>query len=165
MMLLMLFLMTFVFPAINIYFFKTLGFIRSFQMETRRERVLPFVFITLIYCAVTYMISRMGVYRTDNFLQFFFIIDALVIVSTLITCFYRASIHALAWSGIVGIFLPLNKMAETDGVFYATLALIVLAGLTMSARLKLDAHDPREILVGSLLGLATGFAGMVILFS
>jgi hypothetical protein len=106
-----------------------------------------------------------GIYWDDTFMRFFLIIDALVIVSALITLFYRASIHALALSGIVGIFLPLNKMAEDINVFYATLGLIVLTGIVMSARLQLNAHSPREILVGSLLGLATGFAGMVILFS
>jgi hypothetical protein len=165
-LLLMIFLVTFVLPVINIYFFKLLGTISSFQMQSRRERILPFIFIAAVYCAVTYMINRTtGIYWTDNFMRFFIIIDALVIVAALITFFYRASIHSLAMSGLVGIFLPLNKMSENIYVFYATLGLIVLAGITMSARLHLNAHSPREILVGSLLGVATGFGGMVILFS
>jgi hypothetical protein len=165
-LLLMLFLVTFVLPVINIYLFKVFGIISSFQMPTRKERILPFIFITLIYCTVTYlMVNQSGIYWRDTFMRFFLIIDALVIVSLLITFFYRASVHALALSGIVGIFLPLNKMAENISIFYATIGLIVVAGVVMSARLQLNAHTPREILVGSLLGLATGFAGMVFLFS
>jgi hypothetical protein len=165
-LLVMLLLVTFVLPAINLYFFKAMGIVSSLELAKRKERRLPFVFIALIYCAVTYLMNRYtGIYWDDTFMRFFLIIDALVIVSALITLFYRASIHALALSGIVGIFLPLNKMAEDINVFYATLGLIVLTGIVMSARLQLNAHSPREILVGSLLGLATGFAGMVILFS
>lgn len=162
----MLFLVTFLLPAINIYFFKVLGIISSFHMESRRERVMPFIFIAMIYGAVTYMmISRVGIYWTDYFMRFFFIIDALVLVSMLITFFYKASIHALALGGIVGIFLPLNKISQDANMLYVTLGLIVVTGVTMSARLQLNAHTPREVLVGGLLGLATGFAGMVILFS
>jgi hypothetical protein len=165
-LLVMLLLITFVLPAINLYLFKALGIISSLELGKRKERRLPFIFIALIYCAVTYMITRFTpIYWDDNFMRFFLIIDALVIVSVLITFFYRASIHALALSGLVGIFLPLNKMTEDINVFYATLGLIVLTGVVMSARLQLNAHSPREMLVGSLLGLATGFAGMVILFS
>jgi hypothetical protein len=165
-LLVMLLLITFVLPAINLYLFKALGIISSLELGKRKERRLPFIFIALIYCAVTYMITRFTpIYWDDNFLRFFLIIDALVIVSVLITFFYRASIHALALSGLVGIFLPLNKMTEDINVFYTTLGLIVLTGIVMSARLQLNAHSPREMLVGSLLGLATGFAGMVILFS
>lgn len=162
----MIFLVTFVLPAVNLYFFKILGTITSFHMESRRERILPFIFIAAVYCAVTYMINRTsGIYWTDNFMRFFLIVDALVIVSALITFVYRASIHALAISGIVGIFLPLNKMSENIEIFYVTLGLIIMAGIIMSARLQLNAHSPREILVGSLIGLATGFIGMVLLFS
>src|SRR5688500_15928214 len=135
-------------------------------MTTRRERILPFIFIAAVYCAVTYMINRTtGIYWTDNFMQFLLIIDALVIVAALITLFYRASVHSLAICGLVGIFIPLNKMSDNIVVFYASLGLIVLAGIIMSARLQLNSHSPREILVGSLLGLATGFGGMVLLFS
>jgi hypothetical protein len=165
-MLLLIFLVTFVLPAINIYLFKMLGTISSLKMETRRERVMPFIFIAGVYCAVTYMIIRTtGIYWTDTFIRFLLIVDGLVIASMLITFFYKASIHSLAISGLVGIFLPLNKMSEQVYVFYATLGLIVVAGIVMSARLQLNAHTPREVLVGGLIGLAIGFAGMVMLFS
>lgn len=69
----------------------------------------------------------------------------------------------MAISGIVGILLPLNKIS--NGLFLIpTVTFIVLAGLVMSSRLILNAHTPREILVGSLLGFGVGFAGILILF-
>ena len=162
----LIFLVTFVLPVINLFLFKMLGTLSSMKMENRRERIMPFIFIAGVYCAVTYMIHRTtGIYWTDNFMRFMLIIDALVIVSALITFFYKASIHSLSICGVIGIFLPLNKMSEEVHVFYITLGLVVLAGVIMSSRLYLNAHTPREVLVGALLGVATGFAGMVILFS
>ncbi len=100
----------------------------------------------------------------DNFIKVLVIIDALIMASTVATFFYKVSVHSLAICGLVGILLPLNKIAEENTIFYATLALIVLAGVVMSARLQLNAHTPREVLVGSVLGFTTSFAGMLILF-
>ena len=66
--------------------------------------------------------------------------------------------------GFIGILLPLNKVSEDGALFYPTLALIVVAGFVMTARLQLNAHTPREVMVGGMLGFATSFAAMVLLF-
>jgi hypothetical protein len=163
--LLMLSLVTLVLPAINIYLFRMLGTISSVQMPRRKERVLPFVFISVMYCAVTYMFhEKVHMDWGDNFFRFLVVIDALVVVGTVITFFYKISIHSLALGGIVGILLPLNKVSEEIYIFYATLGAIVLAGVVMSARLQLQAHTLREVLLGGLLGLFIGFGGVILLF-
>ena len=69
-------------------------------------------------------------------------VDALVIVATLVTIFYKVSVHSMSIWGFIGIILPLNKVSEDGALFYPTLALIVLAGLVMTARLQLNAHTP-----------------------
>ena len=87
----------------------------------------------------------------------------MIVSSASITLFYKVSIHSAAIWGIVGILLPLNKVA--DGLLLIpTVILIVAAGLVMSSRLMLNAHTPREVLVGSLLGFGVGFSGIAILF-
>ena len=145
--------------------FRIMGTIKSLEMKERRERILPFIFITVLYIAVTYLFyakPRIGFH--DNLLKFMMIIDSLVFVATLTTFFYKVSVHSLAAWGMIGILIPLNKVLEDNTLFYPTLLAIVLTGLVMSARLKLNAHTPREVMVGSVLGFATSFAGMVILF-
>ncbi len=87
----------------------------------------------------------------------------MIVSSAGITLFYKVSIHSAAIWGIVGILLPLNKVA--DGLLLIpTIILIVAAGLVMSSRLMLNAHTPREVLVGSLLGFGVGFVGIAVLF-
>jgi len=164
--LLMLTLVTLVLPVINIFLFKMLGTISSVQMPHRKERVLPFIFISAMYCAVTYMFHE-KVYHmdwNDNFFRFLLIIDALVVAGTVITFFYKISIHSLALGGIVGILLPLNRISEEMPIFYATLGAIVLAGVVMSARLQLQAHTLRQVLLGGLLGVLIGSTGVIALF-
>jgi membrane-associated phospholipid phosphatase len=161
----LIFCVTFVLPALNVGMFRMMGTIKSLEMKERKERIIPFIFISVLYVALTYLFHtkpRIGFH--DNLLKFMIIIDALVLIATLTTLFYKVSVHSLAVWGLIGILIPLNKVLEDNTLFYPTLFIIVMAGLVMSARLKLNAHTPREVMVGSLLGLATGFAGMVILF-
>jgi membrane-associated phospholipid phosphatase len=161
----LLFCVTFVLPVLNIGLFKSFGTIKSFSMEERKERLMPFIFITVLYCVVTYLFySRTPVTLKDNFVKFLLIIDALVILSTLITFFYKVSVHSIAIWGLIGILLPLNKIADSGVLFYPMLGFIVLAGVIMSARLKLNVHTPREVMVGGMVGFATGFMLMTYLF-
>ncbi|HEX6889238.1 MAG TPA: phosphatase PAP2 family protein [Chryseolinea sp.] len=161
----LIFCVTFLLPALNIGIFKTFGSIKSLAMEERQERIIPFAFIAILYSAVTYLFySRTRVSFNDNLLKFLVIIDVLVIVATLITIFYKVSVHSMSIWGFIGIILPLNKVSEDGALFFPTLALIVIAGLVMTARLQLNAHTPREVMVGGMLGFAISFAAMVVLF-
>lgn len=161
----LIFCVTFIIPVLNVALFKTTGTIRSLAMETRRERIIPFIFISALYCGVTWFLYlKAPVALNDNFVRFMMVVDALVVVSTLITFFYKVSVHSLAIWGLLGILLPLNNVVETGAMFYPTVGVVVLAGLVMSARLQLNAHTPREVLVGATTGLATSLVAMRWLF-
>ncbi len=92
------------------------------------------------------------------------IITCMVVISLVITFFYKISIHSLAACGGIGILLPLNKVTEEATLLWPTAFVILAAGLVMSSRLLLDAHTPREVLYGSMVGFLVGFGGMVVLF-
>jgi hypothetical protein len=111
------------------------------------------------------LVAMLFYYRltfNDNFNRVMVIVAALVVTSTVLTFFVKVSVHSLALWGMVGILLPLIRFAPA--LLLPTVILIVLAGLVISARLLLNAHTPRETLIGSIAGLAVGYAGMVVLF-
>lgn len=163
--LLFIFIVTCLLPFLNVGIFRTFGTVRTLAMRTRKERLMPFAFISGIYVVVTFLFyKQMRMNLHDNFLKFLVIIDMLAIAATVATFFFKVSIHAVCVWGLVGILVPLLKITEVDTLFYPTLALIVLAGVIMSARLKTGAHTTREVMWGSVLGLATGVVGMLILF-
>lgn len=162
----LLFLLTFLLPAINIALFRVFGIISSFSMEERSERIRPFLLILILYGFFTYLLyskSRLAI--GDNLFNLIVIIDALVVASLVFTIFYKVSIHSLAIWGIVGIFLPLNKVVEDGSMLIPTIGALIIAGLVMSSRLQLNAHTPREVLTGALAGFAIGFFGMLFLFA
>lgn len=161
----LIFVMTFVLPALNVFFFKMFGNISTIMMINRKERVMPFMFICILYCVLTYLFyTKTRLSFDDNLFKVLLIINALVIVSTLITFFYKASIHALSMTGMLGVLFPLNKVVEQEILLIPTLIIIVLTGVVMSARLQLNAHTPREIFVGAVIGFLTSFFGMLLLF-
>lgn len=161
----LIFGVTFILPALNISMFKAFGMIQSLQMEERSERVLPFSFVSILYVVVTYLFFvKTRVSFHDNLLKFLVVADVLIVLSTLATLFYKVSIHSLAACGLIGILLPLNKVSEDGALFYPTLGAILAAGVVMSARLQLNAHSPREVLTGALLGFGASFISMLIFF-
>lgn len=134
-------------------------------MRDRHERIIPFSFITILYIVITYLFyTRTRISFNDNLLKFLIVIDALVLVGTIATYFYKVSMHSLGICGLIGILLPLNKISEDGALFYPTIVTIVVAGVVMSARLQLNVHTPREVMIGSVLGFATSFALMFFLF-
>lgn len=163
--LMLIFLVTFILPAINLVIFKLFGTLPSLTMEERQHRVVPFLFITILYLLMTYLFhSKFSIGWNENMMKFLLIIDSLVLVATLITLFYKISVHSLAICGFVGVILPLNKVADSGTLLYPTIGLILVAGMVMAARMQLQAHTAQEVMRGGLVGFAIGFAGMAFFF-
>jgi membrane-associated phospholipid phosphatase len=161
----LIFIVTFVLPVLNLGIFRVFGTIDSFTLKERKQRILPFLFISVIYVSITYVFySKYRFGLNDNILRIMIIMDLLVLVATLVTFFFKVSVHSMGIWGLVGIALLLTKISEVNTLFYATIGLILLAGVVMASRLQLDAHTPREVIWGGVLGLATSMAGMLILF-
>ena len=123
---------------------------------------MPFIFISVLYVAVTYMFYYN--YQVPNVIKLMEIITAMVIVSTVVTFFYKISVHSLAICGLIGILIPLNNASEDGMLFYPTIGTIMIAGVVMSSRLQLNAHVLREVLYGGMVGFLMGLAGVMLLF-
>lgn len=163
---LLIFIVTFLLPVLNLGIMKALGSIRSFQMETREERILPFTAVSLVYIAITvifYFKTRISL--GDNFLKLMVVIDLLAVMATIITFFFKVSVHSLTAWGIIAILIILSKLSEEGSLFYPALISILLTGFIMSARIYLQAHSLKEVMWGGIAGLATAIAGMTIMFT
>jgi hypothetical protein len=152
---------TFVVPAVNLLLFRYLGSIQSLYLETRQERILPFIFISLMYGSVAFLFYY-NLHFSANFNKLMLIVAALVLVATVITFFYKVSVHSLAMGGFIGILFPLIRFSPA--LLLPTTFIIAIMGVVISSRLLLGAHTPRETLVGGLAGVMAGYGGMLLLF-
>lgn len=163
--LLLIFFVTFLLPAINIVIFKAFGTIPSVMMMERQDRIIPFVFITLFYLMMTILFYwKFHIGFQDSVFKFLLIVDLLIVAATLITFIYKISVHSIGMGGLLGILIPLNKVTEDHGLFYPTLALLVISGVVMSARLYLNVHTLREVMLGAATGFMISFVSMILFF-
>ncbi|HCZ37358.1 MAG TPA: hypothetical protein DHV26_15655, partial [Cytophagales bacterium] len=146
-----IFCFTFLLPVVNLIMFRMFGTIRSYTLENRTERIVPFVAIALIYIVTAYLFF-VKLRFSANFSYLRLIVALLVVAALVLNFFLKLSVHALAAWGGIGILLPLNKALEQPDLLWPSAGAIVIAGFIMAARLYLNAHTPREILVGSVAG-------------
>jgi membrane-associated phospholipid phosphatase len=158
-----IFCFTFILPAVNIIMFRIFGTISTYTMESRRERIVPFIAISVTYVVMTFLFYFRLPF-SSNFNNLMLLVTLLVVTGTIITFFYKVSIHSLAMWGGIGIIVPLNKAMEQSYLLWPTAGIIIAAGLVMSARLYLDAHTPRQVMIGGVVGFGIGFLGMIFLF-
>jgi hypothetical protein len=162
----LLFCVTFILPVLMLSLLKTLGVLSAFNMVERQQRIIPFVLITAFYTGITYVFyDRSEVSLNDNFLKFLIIINALVLVSTIVTFFYKVSVHSIGIWGMIGILIPLNKVTDTGMFFLPTVIALLMAGIIMSARLQLNVHKLGEVVSGAFIGFCTSFVIMHFLFN
>ncbi|MBX7127155.1 MAG: PA-phosphatase, partial [Cyclobacteriaceae bacterium] len=85
-------------------------------------------------------------------------------VATVITFYFKISIHALAAAGLSGMILGMMIIARDARLAVPLAVSMLLCGAVMSARLQLNAHRPIETTYGAVVGFALGVAGMLLLF-
>lgn len=145
------FLNTFFFPVLAICIMKGLGMISNFKMETRNERILPFI-ATMVFYFYCYMVTnkmlQLGEFPSDIILGGCITVFLLF----LINLSFKVSIHAAGVGNLVGVVLMLITMSSfnLEGLF---LAVILLAGVVGTARLYLGAHQNLDIYSGYFVGL------------
>ncbi|MBX2915877.1 MAG: phosphatase PAP2 family protein [Cyclobacteriaceae bacterium] len=158
-----IFCFTFLLPVVNLIMFRMFGTISSYTLVNRTERIIPFIAIALIYM-VTALLFFIKLRFSVYFNYLLLIVAMLVMAAVVLNFFLKVSVHALAAWGGIGILLPLNKAVEQSDLLWPTAGAILAAGFVMAARLYLNAHTPREILVGSISGFSIGFFGVLYFF-
>jgi len=123
--------------------------ITSWSVDKRRERILPLFIATILYAATSYLIIRYPVpLLIKTFIMGIFIISLAV---TAVNLWWKISIHSTAVGSIAALVFVLSvKMNST--LLWPMLIVITGAGLTLSARLRLNAHSPSEVWSGFFLG-------------
>ncbi len=156
-----IFVNTFIMPAVAILMMKALGFIRSVEMHNKKERIIPFVAAMTFY--IWAFLAVKDYFSYMPYIYTVFILGTLIsiILSFLITLFYKLSIHMVGISGML-VAVMLMMMNSTKPMLNVFLAVIILNGLIATARLYLKAHTIKEIYVGFMVGVGGQMVGMTV---
>ncbi len=143
------FLSTFVLPSIIIYILLKIGKIKSLEMQSQQERVLPMLIITIAFYGTYYLLKQSAV----TGLMSLFMVGAtmLVLITLIINYITKISLHMTAWGGLFGTFLGF-AISFNYNLMSLLFLIIFLIGIVATARLKLNAHTPLQIYLGFIVG-------------
>ncbi len=145
----MVFITTVLFPLLSIFIMLRRGMINSLNMESRQERIFPFITTAIFYYLTYYLLSRIQISYIFHVL---ILGSTLLIITTLfINFFWKISIHMVAIGGVLGTFLGLSALAILN-IPQFILLLIFISGVIGFSRIKLNAHNPAQVYTGFLTG-------------
>ena len=151
----LVFLTTFAIPVLLIKLLELLNILDDFRMPTRQSRKIPLSILSIYYLLiVVFFVYKINVGLTINLIISAF--GLIILWGTLLTFFYKVSLHALGIGGMLGIFFGLHFRTIAD-FFEIILITTILSGILMSARLRLKAHNSWQIWSGFLIGLTSSF--------
>lgn len=151
MVLSLVFIVTYLIPLLLIVLFKKLKFIKSYKIESIKERKLPVALMVFLFYLLGTTINNVANLR-DLGLLFYATSLALFIVYILFFFKLKASVHLLSLGVFAGFFMILSNI-HSKSFLIVIIILFLLAGVLATARLALKAHTSKEIYIGFFIGL------------
>ncbi len=144
-------IVSFIIPAISIGTLRLSKFISDLQLANARQRITPFLFVACFYGITTYMFyTKLNI---NNILFLVFAITTvLLFVLTVITYFWKISVHGAAIGGVLGFIFALRTAYPVPHFDKILATLVVISGLVIYSRLSLNAHTPSQVYAGTILG-------------
>ena len=152
---------TCIIPLLSIISFKYSSMVGSIELENRRDRLGPFLFISIFYTITAFMFGL-----NDNINPLLTVIFAAmtvnVVLLALITLWFKVSVHAASVMGLVGMLVALAFKYPGSGLRVPVIYSFLIAGLVMTSRLYLNAHTPKEVGLGALVGFFVSWGGIML---
>lgn len=143
------FLFTFLLPTINALILLKMGRIKSLEMDSPQERVIPYSSTAMYYFALLYL------FYDAQFPSIFKIVILGAGISILLTFFinfkWKISAHMVGIGGLAGAVLGIMYRIQLD-MTLAFVAIIFFSGIIAYARLKLNSHTPAQVYTGFFVG-------------
>jgi len=147
-------------PLTLMPYLKYRNLISSYLIEERQERITPLIITSFFYCVTSYIIFR---FQIPFFLKsFIFAATFVVIAVTVINFWWKISVHSVAAGALTAIILILSVKMNVHLILHL-ICVILISGLILSSRLRLNYHNPFQVWIGYLIGLAGLSFSMAIL--
>ena len=151
---LIIFLNTYLFPAIIVLIMRYRNTISSLDLSDRKERIIPLAIASFFYLLTYLLIKKLTLPGVLADICFGLALSVFVVF--FITLKYKISAHMTGAGGLIGAFVGFEILFGAQLSPWVVF-LVIIWGLIGSARLKLKAHSNGQIVAGSVLGFASIF--------
>ncbi|MFK5878666.1 MAG: hypothetical protein QM478_04115 [Flavobacteriaceae bacterium] len=154
------FIGTYVIPLLFLLTLKSSNVISGLQLENIQERKFPVMFFISITVLISTLLRKIpSIIELSLF--FYGMTLALVIVYLLLYAKFKASFHMIGISGLIGFFICFSIQFQINLLLLIAF-LLIIAGIVATSRLKLKAHNLKEIYWGVFIGIASEFTVFII---
>ncbi|OFX72039.1 MAG: hypothetical protein A2X12_02225 [Bacteroidetes bacterium GWE2_29_8] len=143
------FILSYFIPGILIVLMKKLNIISSIYIEKQEERNLPLLLSCVSFYSAYYILKSLKLpFSIYNFLL---IASALTLIALFLNLKIKISLHSIGIGAFTAFVFSLKNY---DSLFLFTLLSIsiLLSGLILFARLKLNNHNLYQVVLGYFLG-------------
>lgn len=156
----LIFFTTCLIPMVTVIMFRITKVIKDLHMKDRKDRFIPFVFITIFYLVVAVMIMNQD-WMNDMMQLAFTAMTAVVVITNFITFKWKISAHAAGVAGWLGFAVAFSvQYPGTSTLFVPIIVIILINGLVYWSRLYLNAHRPLELWAGAFLGFSVCYSAI-----
>ncbi len=150
-------LTTFVIPSLGIYYLFRAKYIKSLHLDDLADRRLPYFLSTFFYAFATYFFSFSLPPLSEIAPEIGIVLGSITVsigMVGLISLYWKISAHSVGIGGMLGAVLGIIIKFGHTNLMYSFIALILMTGFLISARLKLNAHTPAQVAAGLFLGVS-----------
>jgi len=147
-------------PMGMILLFRFRNLINSFSMEENSERVIPLLTVSVLYFITSFVIIRLNL---PLFLKAYFeSVSILSLIIFVINFRYKISVHS-AGAGALTAVVIITWLIMKENLVWFLVPVLIISGMILTARLKLNVHNPAEVYSGFLTGFTVVAAVMLFL--
>ncbi len=147
-------------PLTLLPFFRFRNVISSYAIEDRKERIIPMLAVTFLYSVTSIIVYRLQI---PVFLKTIIIATAFLSLGvTLVNFWWKISVHSVGAGALVALVFFLSVKMYT-ALTWHLIGVILVGGVVLSSRLRLNSHTPAQVWAGFALGLL-GIAFFMLVF-
>jgi hypothetical protein len=151
---LMLFVVTFLLPAVITWMLWQKGHVKSFELENKNERPLPYFLTLCCYIGCTYLLFSLPLPRVFGLAMSG---ACLALLSTIIINFsWKISLHMMGAGGMLGLFYGFALVFNFTSIT-VMVGIAMASGIIAAARLYCNAHTPAQVYSGFIIGFLLEF--------
>lgn len=140
-------------------FFRYRNLVTSWYIESRSERAVPLFTVSLLYAVTTFILYRLQI--PVFFKVYAFSLTMLSLGLLFINRKWKISLHSAGAGALIAVVLVLSLRMSASLPFYLAGA-VLIAGLILSSRLRLNKHSTYEVYAGFFAGLVIPVVLMLI---
>lgn len=142
---------TIIVPILFFMLLRSTGHVKSMMLPENSQRRIPLILQCFLYIL---LVKRSIVITRYPELHFFFLGALFSTILALVCSLFKikASLHMTAITGFTIFAIGLNIHLQMHNPYWGAL-LILFSGIVASSRLEMNAHTPKEISIGLLIGV------------